>query len=32
MGTAPRQKRSMPSRDWGVVEKDETEDEKIPEL
>jgi Protein of unknown function (DUF3435) len=29
---APRQKRSMPSRDWGVVEKDETEDEKIPEL
>jgi hypothetical protein len=29
---APRQKRSIPSRDWGVVEKDETEDKKILEL
>jgi hypothetical protein len=22
----------MPSRDWGVIEKDETEDERISEL
>ena len=29
---APRQKRSIPSRDWGVAEKDETVDEKMPEL
>jgi hypothetical protein len=29
---APRQKKSMPSRDWGVIEKDETEDERISEL
>jgi hypothetical protein len=31
LGIAPRQKRSMPSRDWGGVEKDETGNEKMPE-
>jgi hypothetical protein len=29
---APRQKRSMPSGDWGVVKNEETKDKKIPEL